>query len=76
MQEPKIIKDKRTNYLTHFREGASDAMFNRDQYESKKSSDYYKKGYAFGSELLDKVFNLGNELAVNSILKRKEENEK
>ena len=51
-------------------------MFNRDQYESKKSSDYYKKGYAFGSELLDKVFNLGNELAVNSILKRKEENEK
>ena len=37
MQEPKIIKDKRTNYLTHFREGASDAMFNRDQYERKKA---------------------------------------
>jgi|TARA_R110000803_G_scaffold208427_1_gene277100 hypothetical protein len=51
MQEPKIIKDKRNNYLTHFKDGVIDALFYRDQYENKKSSDYYKKGYSFGNDL-------------------------
>ncbi len=59
--ENSILKQKRTNYLSNFKEGVEDAMFYSDQYESKKSSDYYKKGYIFGSELMKK---------------RKEENEK
>jgi hypothetical protein len=56
-----ILEKKRANYLSHFKDGVEDAMFDSDQYENKKSSAYYKKGYIFGSELMKK---------------RKEENEK
>jgi len=49
------LEKKRGTYLGFFKEGIVDVFFNKNLYEEKKSSYYYKLGYQFGSFLKIKL---------------------
>ena len=53
MSNPTEIK--RQNYLSFYQDGVTDAMLGDDIDGIKKSSAYYKKGYAFGLTLYAKL---------------------
>ena len=53
MNNPTEIK--RQNYLSFYQDGVTDAMLENDIDSIKKSSAYYKKGYAFGLTLYAKL---------------------
>jgi hypothetical protein len=50
---------KRSNYLTHFEEGAEDAILYQKRNEDKKSSAYYRRGYEFGIRIYLQQYILG-----------------
>ena len=46
------LEKKRSNYLSFYKEGVYDGLFNQEKDPNKKSSAYYAKGFDYGLELL------------------------
>jgi len=55
------LEKKRANYLSFYKDGVYDGLFNQKKDPIKKSSAYYVKGFDYGLELLVTVkdFNFG-----------------
>tara|TARA_R110000744_G_scaffold368992_1_gene479066 strand:- start:1137 stop:1310 length:174 start_codon:yes stop_codon:yes gene_type:complete len=46
------LEKKRANYLSFYKDGVYDGLFNQEKDPNKKSSAYYAKGFDYGLELL------------------------
>jgi len=46
MENP--VEKKRSNYLSHFQDGVTDAYHKKNMNDKQKSSAYYRRGYKFG----------------------------
>ena len=52
------LEKKRANYLSFYKDGVYDGLFNQKKDPTKKSSAYYVQGFDYGLELLSHLLSI------------------
>ena len=52
------LEKKRATYLSFYKEGVYDGLFNQKKDPTKKSSAYYVQGFDYGLELLSHLLSI------------------